>query len=608
MKWTFGAEMLGSGKAEFHVWNPLERSIELKLLDSDTRVELSPYGDGIWGAVTDVVRNEHYIYQIRDRQYPDPASRFQPDGVHGPSMVVDHSEYVWKENEWKGGRLEDYVLYELHTGTYTQDGTYNGIAERAGYLSNLGITAVEIMPLSQFPGRRNWGYDGVFPYAPQNSYGSVDDLKKLVDTLHGHGMDVVLDVVYNHLGPEGNYLPNFGPFFTGKYTTPWGDAINYDDAYSDGVRRFFIENALYWIDEFRFDALRLDAIHGIFDTSPKHILHDMKTEVNRFSARTGRNVKLIAESDLNDPVVVRGQKEYGYGLDAQWNDDYHHAIHSCVTGERSGYYSDYGRLDQIAKALNDGFVYDGQYSPYWKKKRGAPLTGISLHRLVTYSQNHDQVGNRAKADRLLSVSSREKAMASAALVILSPFTPLIFMGEEYGETSPFNYFIDTSDPALAKAVREGRSREFRSFGFNYTKDPNDVSVFLESRLEFGRSKKGPGRSMLTYYRDLISIRKAILEKEMKWEGSNLLYGDVISMNYASAGGLACMVSFSDMKRDLSASKDGSWHIVLRSSWEIYGGTNQGHETEQLNCNPFEVLVLSTDKSLRRGLDNYGGTV
>jgi maltooligosyltrehalose trehalohydrolase len=452
-----------------------------------------------------------YYYLLDDeKRRPDPASRFQPEGVHGPSQVVDPS-FPWSDAFWSGHDLRDYILYELHVGLFTPEGNFDGAIGRLDELARLGITAVELMPVGQFPGDRNWGYDGAYPFAVQNSYGGANGLKRFVNECHLRGMAVALDVVYNHLGPEGNYLGDFGPYFTDRYRTPWGMALNFDGAESDEVRRYFLENARYWIEECHIDALRLDAIHAIMDRSPRPFLTELSEAVHRLAERLGRRVYLIAESDLNEVRLIRPQERGGQGLDAHWNDDFHHCLHTVLTGENNGYYADFGRLGQLAKAFRDGFVYSGQYSAYRRRRHGSPSRGEPPERLVVFAQNHDQVGNRFQGERLSSLVPFEALKTAAAAVILSPFTPLLFMGEEYGETAPFQYFVSHSDPALIEAVRLGRFAEFSAFHREGdAPDPQAEDTFRRCKLHRELASRANHNILLHFYRELLRLRKSIL--------------------------------------------------------------------------------------------------
>jgi len=439
---------------------------------------------------------------------PDPVSRWQPHGVHGASRVVDPASHTWTDAGWSGIRVDELVIYELHVGTFTPEGTFAAVIPRLANLRSLGVTAIEIMPVAQFPGDRNWGYDGVGLYAVQNTYGGPDGLRALVDAAHSVGLAVILDVVYNHVGPEGNYLDAFGPYFTEKYTTPWGRALNYDDADSDEVRRFVVDNALHWITEYHIDGLRLDAVHGIFDFSATHLLEEIADAVRTQAALLGRSVVVIGESDLNDPKLLRDQSEFGYGLDAQWSDDFHHAVHALFTRESNGYYVDFGTIDAIADALREPFVYDGRYSRYRRRRHGASSRGLPRRRFVVAIQNHDQVGNRAAGERLGSLLTLAQVRVATALLLLSPYVPLIFMGDEFGETNPFQYFVSHGDEQLVRAVREGRRAEFASFGWGESvPDPQDDATFARSKLDWSKATREPHSFVLALYRDLLALRR-----------------------------------------------------------------------------------------------------
>lgn len=457
--------------------------------------------------VENIAAGTLYYYRLNGaRERPDPASRFQPQGVHGPSQVVN-PEFPWDDQSWSGLPLRDYIIYELHVGTFTPEGTFDAIIPHLDELKELGITAIELMPVAQFPGSRNWGYDGVCPFAVQNSYGGPEGLKRLVNACHRHGVAVILDVVYNHLGPEGNYLADFGPYFTERYKSPWGPALNFDGPYSDEVRRFFIENALCWTSEFHVDALRLDAVHAILDHSPRPFLLELGEAVHEQAKRLSRPIYLIPESDANDARLVRSTDLGGYGLDAQWNDDFHHSLRALLTGEKSGYYQDFGRLQQLAKAFREGFVYSGDYSPFRQRRHGSSSRDIPAERFVVFAQNHDQVGNRMVGERLSQLVSFEALKLAAAAVILSPFIPLLFMGEEYGETAPFQYFISHSDAELVAAVRRGRKEEFSALEWQGDMpDPQAEEIFLRSRLNHGLKQQGRHQLLCELYRELIRLR------------------------------------------------------------------------------------------------------
>ncbi len=443
----------------------------------------------------------------RTGRFPDPASRLQPEGVHQASQVVD-LRFPWTDGAWRGLLLEQFVFYELHVGTFTKEGTFDAVIPHLQELADLGVTAIEIMPVAQFPGTRNWGYDGVYPFAVQSSWGGPAGLQRLVDACHAHGLVAVLDVVYNHLGPEGNYLGQFGPYFTDRYRTPWGDAINFDGPHSDEVRTYFIENALQWVTDFHFDALRLDAVHAIPDPSAIPFLQELATAVHRRSEELGRPVWLIAESDLNDPRLIREPSRGGYGLDGQWSDDFHHALHTLLTGERQGYYEDFGTLEDLATAFRESFVYAGRYSQHRQRRYGAPTVDLPPSKFVVCSQNHDQVGNRMKGERLANLISFDGLKLAAAAVILSPSLPLLFMGEEYGETAPFLYFVDHADADLIEAVRNGRRSEFSAFRWQgEPSDPADPKTFEQSKLNHHLAHEGHHAVLRSWYRELLWLRQ-----------------------------------------------------------------------------------------------------
>ena len=508
-KGGLGATYLGGGLGGFLVWAPLISRVEVHILSPGERiVPLEKVSRGYhYGVVPGVKPGTRYFYRLDgNTERPDPASKFQPEGVHGPSQVIAPLS-VWEELHWSGIPLSHYVLYELHVGTFTAQGTFDAIVPHLDALKDLGITAIELMPVAQFPGERNWGYDGVYPFAVQNSYGGPEGLKRLIDACHQRGLAVTLDVVYNHLGPEGNYLHDFGTYFTDRYHTPWGAAINFDGPDSDEVRRFFIENALSWVTEFRVDALRLDAVHGIFDFSALHFLQELAAAVHEQAERLNRRIYVMAESDLNDVRIIRSPELGGYGLDAQWNDDFHHALHTLLTGERTGYYEDFGRLQDLAKAFAEGFVYSGAYSPARGRRHGNSSKDLAAHQFVVCAQNHDQVGNRLKGDRLSALVSFEGLKLAAAVVLLSPFIPLLFMGEEYGETAPFPYFVSHSDPELIEVVRRGRRAEFACLQcLDEPPDPQAEATRQSATLDHSLRHQGKQRSLYELYKELLKLR------------------------------------------------------------------------------------------------------
>lgn len=508
---ALGAIPLGDRCCRFRVWAPFAETVQVHILAPRDRLTPlaaadSGYHDGV---LQDVGPGALYRYRLDERmERPDPASRFQPQGVHGPSQVREVT-FAWTDGAWRGIPLHQCIFYELHVGAFTPDGTFDAVADRLEDLAALGVTALELMPVAQFPGERNWGYDGAYPFAVQASYGGPLGLKRLINACHAKRLAVVLDVVYNHLGPEGNYLADFGPYFSDRCRTPWGGSLNFDGPHSDEVRRFFIANALYWITEFHVDALRLDAVHAILDFSAQPFLQELAGAIKRLADRLGRPIHVIAESALNDARLLRPPELGGFGLDAQWNDDLHHALHSVVTGERRGYYGDFGRFEQLVKALREGFVYDGQYSEFRKRRHGSSSRDISPHGFVVFAQNHDQVGNRLRGERLSRLAPFEALKMAAGIVLLSPNLPLLFMGEEYGEPAPFPYFISHSGTDLIEAVRLGRRAEFQSF--HWDGEPPDAQAeetFRSAKLNLDLPHlPGPHRCLWEFYRRLIALRK-----------------------------------------------------------------------------------------------------
>jgi maltooligosyltrehalose trehalohydrolase len=460
---SYGANPLSGHGVRFRVWAPGVSSLALQLSERPP-LAMQRQGEDFELLVPGARPGDTYSFLFDDgRLRPDPVSRSQPNGVHGPSQVIDPDAYVWSDQDWHGLALSDYVLYELHIGAFTPEGTFASAISKLPHLKNLGITAVELMPVGEFPGARNWGYDQVDLYAPHSAYGGPDGLKSLVDACHQAGLAVVLDVVYNHAGPEGNYLAEFAPYFTDQYRTPWGRAINYDGPFSDGVRRFVIENALYWLTEYHIDALRLDAIHEIFDFSARHILAELRDRFHEQAAHLGRDAWIIAESDLNDVRVLHSHSSGGHALDAQWLDEFHHAIFTYLTGANRAYLAGFGRLRHIQKAITDGFVYDGCYSVFRKRHFGSSSRDLPGDRFVAFIQNHDQVANTSQGVRLSQLVPIDQYKIAVALMLCSPCLPLLFMGEEFAETNPFLYFTSHGDPALARSVSEGRWREFEEF-------------------------------------------------------------------------------------------------------------------------------------------------
>jgi maltooligosyltrehalose trehalohydrolase len=506
----FGAKPLSDTRCRFVAWAPDLSSLSLVLHGKDREViPMSRSACGFHIAEAEAAAGAQYLFLLPDgHELPDPASRFQPGGVHGASVVVSTGAFEWNDSAFRARSLAESVIYELHMGAFTPEGTFASAISRLHGLAELGVTALELMPVAQFPGSRNWGYDGVYPFAAQSSYGGPAGFHQFVDAAHACGMSVILDVVYNHLGPEGNYLGAFGPFFTDRYRTPWGQAINYDGADSAPVREFFIQNALYWLEELHVDGLRLDAVHGIFDFGARHFLAELRERVGELAERTGRELHIIAESDLNDARLLDSRARGGYGLDAQWSDDFHHSLHTLLTGESEGYYADFGSLEDLRAVLSDGWRYSGQYSRFRRRRHGNSPAGVRSDRFVVCSQNHDHVGNRAQGERLSQLVDYESLKLAAGVTLLSPFVPLLLMGEEYGETRPFQYFTSHTDEWLIQAVRNGRRQEFAAFGWrDDVPDPHDAETFKRSTLDPTVREAEPHRTLWLLYKSLIEIRK-----------------------------------------------------------------------------------------------------
>jgi maltooligosyltrehalose trehalohydrolase len=597
-----GATVVKTG-VRFRVWAPRTSSLSLRVVGGSNDLPMIPEKNGFYTLfVKGLGPGTRYLY-VLDGEYarPDPASRFQPDGVHGPSEVVDPDDFLWEDHDWKGMPVEEIIVYEIHTGTFTREGSFEAIIPSLDYLKNdLGITAIELMPVAQFPGERNWGYDGTYLYAPQNSYGGPRGLKRLINASHQKGLAVILDVVYNHLGPEGNYLANYGPYFTDRYKTPWGSAINFDGPESDEVRNFIIDNALYWVMEYHVDGLRIDAIHGIFDFSAQHILYDISMAVHQHARKLGRHVWVIAESDLNDVRSIDSPKKGGYGLDAQWNDDFHHCLHTLLTGEREGYYEDFGGIEHLVKALREGFVYSGQYSPYRRRRHGSSSKHLPPSKFVVFSQNHDQVGNRAKGERLSTLVPFEALKLAASIVLLSPNIPLLFMGEEYGEEAPFQYFVSHSDQELIEAVRRGRKEEFSAFQWEGAlPDPQDEMTFLRSKIDLDLRHHEKHHTLLEFYRTLIQLRKEIpslssLDKRgIKIEAFEREKA-ILTKRKNGEDQVIGVFNFENKPIQIETTIDkGNWQRVIGSACEEWGGIGALAPDSIVSSGSEMILVLDT---------------
>jgi maltooligosyltrehalose trehalohydrolase len=579
------------------VWAPSAKSVELVTPerriplypDTGESAEVSGNADaagvcagagepGYWRTdVGESLLAHGYRYSIDGGEpVPDPQSKWQPDGVHGLSYPVDTARLHQPQDPQRQGALHsgigdrtpgffpkalrEAVIYELHIGTFTPEGTYAAARTKLSHLVELGVTHLELMPLATFPGRRGWGYDGVDLYAPFPAYGNPLELAAFVQACHAQGVAVLLDVVYNHLGPDGNYLAQYGPYFTDRYKTNWGAAINYDGPNSDPVRRFVIDNALMWLRDYGFDGLRLDAVHAIFSFDAVHVLEELAIAVKELGAKLGRSLVLIAESDLNDPRLVRPASRGGYGLDAHWADDFHHAVHRFFTGETDGYYADFRGLEDVATALREGYVYQGQYSPHRRRRHGRPPRGVAADQIVVCAQNHDQIGNRAQGERLSMMLGVPQLKAIAALTVLSPFVPLLFQGEEWGAQTPFLYFTDHENAELGRLVAEGRSKEFSSFRWQgAVPNPQEEDTFARSKLNWSELSRAPHAEIYEWYRQLIRLRharrsriKAAVNVDPKAGSLRFVNDDVV-----------CLCNFSTGSQRLRMPR-GEWELALRS--------------------------------------------
>jgi maltooligosyltrehalose trehalohydrolase len=603
-----GATLVGHNHCNFRVWAPFVDSVDVHIVSPDDRVlslkkDKYGYHEGLF---SEVKAGSLYFYILGGaKERPDPASRFQPEGVHGPSQILD-TEFPWTDSVWSGISLLDYVIYEIHVGAFTPEGTFEAVISELERLVDLGITAIELMPVAQFPGNRNWGYDGVYPFAVQNSYGGPVGLKSLIDACHQRGLAVVLDVVCNHLGPEGNYLGDFGPYFTDRYTTPWGQAINFDGPHSDQVRRTFLENALYWVTDFHVDALRIDAVHNIFDFSAFHFLEEMATAIHCRARELKRKIYVIAESDRNDSRLIKSSEIGGYGLDALWNDDFHHALHALLSDERTGYYGDFGRFIQLVKAFKEGFVFSGEYSVYRSRRHGNSSAGLPRNRFVVFSQNHDQVGNRLMGDRLSRLVSFEQLKLAAGAVILSPYIPLLFMGEEYGEIAPFPYFISHSDPFLIESVRQGRKEEFAAFLWRgEPMDPQDESSFGCAKLNQTLPEESQHASLYKFYTELLKFRKTLVAVTSYCTDGGMVIDceedRLILVSISSPGKhFLILFHFGEAENIVRVrTSAGSWKKVLDSAETAWAGpgsltssTIVSNGYSEMRLQPASVLILS----------------
>jgi len=613
-KWglRFGASVRSGYSVEFRVWAPNLTNLAVRVMggnegEPSRTIPMRQSSDSEFVAtVPQVGAGADYVYVLDgERERPDPVSRWQPGGVHAPSRVVDPASFRWSDQGWSGIPLRDFIIYELHTGTFTRDGTFAGVIARLPYLRDLGVTAIEIMPVAEVPGNRNWGYDGASLYASQSSYGGPTGLKKLVDACHQHGLAVVLDVVYNHLGPEGNYLPEFAPCFTDTHHTPWGKAINFDGPESDGVRRFIIDNALYWLTEYHVDALRLDAIHGIYDFGARHILDELSQAFQDQARRLQRQAWLIAESDLEDVRIINPRAKGGYAFDAQWHDDFHHALYALLTGQREGFLMDFGAVANLSKSVTEGFVFDWRYSHYRRRHYGSSSKNRPGEQFVGFIQNHDQVANTSRGKRLSSLVSSGQQKLAAVLTLSSPFLPLLFMGEEYGETAPFLYFTSFDDPGLAAAVTAGRKKELGShYSESEFADPQAPGTFEHCKLDWSKTEVSPHAEILRLYRDLISLRRRHLSlANCRKELTEIQFNEqrkwlLMKRSDPSGSGALLVFNFSSEAQSIPVlDSDHSWRLALWTGDAIYGGGSGPRPVErpgsvsQLLLAGFEAAIL-----------------
>ncbi|WP_437919865.1 malto-oligosyltrehalose trehalohydrolase [Sphingobacterium sp. LRF_L2] len=590
---------LQESHALIHVWAPGAKEVTCLLEDTGLSIPLLPQPLGYWSAESDKLYvGQHYYFVIDGKKYPDPASRSQPLGVHGPSAIVD-IDFNWQDQNYSPPAFNELIIYELHVGTFTSTGTFHAITEKIPYLKELGINAIEIMPIAQFPGNRNWGYDGVFSFAVQHAYGGAKELQKLVNACHQEGIAVFLDVVYNHFGPEGNYLEYFAPYFTEKYRTPWGKAINYDDAWSYGVRHFMVSNALSWFKDFHIDGLRMDAVHAMKDFSPVHVLQEIRKETDKYIAQDGKSRYLIAECDLNDTRFLEPLKKNGFALDAQWVDEFHHALRVAVGEERKGYYSEFNGVEHLAKAYNDAYVFDGGYSEHRKNFFGSKTAGFSGNRFIVFSQNHDQVGNRMLGERSGTLYGANTQRLMALAVFLSPYIPMLFMGEEWNASTPFQYFVSHSDIELIAAVREGRKKEFRDFHQNEnTPDPQEISTFTRSVLNWNELKKKNHISMFLYYKALLDLRKTNkllnnIERNHVAVEHDIARELIVLTIENDQSQLKCFMNFSTEVQWVDFRCTADWALLLDTEELAWGGhkTNEWN-SEQIHLAPRSGIVFS----------------
>lgn len=582
---SIGVNFLENGGAEIVVWAPEAEKVTISMKNCG-KIDLAKESVGYWSVRTNQIDTGDYYKILLDdeKEFPDPASLSQPEGVHGYSKAINLKKFDWTDSDWQNLPLSSYIIYELHVGTFTPEGTFKGIVDKLDYLVDLGITAIEIMPVAQFPGNRNWGYDGVFPFSVQNSYGGAEALQHLVNACHSKGIAVILDVVYNHLGPEGNYLGALGPYFTDKYNTPWGKALNFDDAWCDGVRKYFIENVLMWFRDFHIDGLRMDAIHAIKDLSPKHILQEMREYVNQLQNETNRDYYLIAEVDLNDPRFINPPQKNGYGLDAQWIDEFHHALRVATGNTKSGYYAEFEGVEHLAKSYKDAYVYDGVYSEHRKKTFGARASENPGQQFVVFSQNHDQVGNRMLGERTSQLVNFELRKLMAGAVMVSPYLPMLFMGEEYSETNPFLYFVSHTDQDLVEAVRKGRKAEFAEFNDEgEAPDPQSEETFKKSKLQWKLLDQDLHQKLFIYYKTLIKLRKENpvlknLSRENLEVSHNTDKETILLHRWHQENHVVCLMNFSKAEQTFEPGIDQQLNKLFDSGDPQWKGPKEAPQT------------------------------
>ncbi len=580
-RYQLGATYLGDGRCQFLVWAPKAERVEVHIqAPSDCTQLLTREECGYYrGVLENVYPGALYAYRLDGGEgRPDPASRHQPSGVHGPSEVVDPHAFVWGDAGWKGVPQHELVIYEMHVGTFSPAGTFDSAIPYLDELKDLGITAVEVLPVNAFPEERNWGYDGVLPFAVQHSYGGPEGFRRFVDACHQRGLGVILDIVYNHLGPEGNYLAEFGHYFTGQHLTPWGSAINFDGNHSDEVRKYFIQNGIYWLTEYHLDGFRLDAIHAIYDQTSTPFLEEWTAAVQRRGEERGARPVIIAESMMNDPKVIQPAVVGGFGMDAEWNDDFHHALHVLLTGERTGYYRDYSGVTDLAKAFRQGYVYTGEHMTYRGRRHGRVPHNTEARQFLAYSQTHDQVGNHAGSARLSGLIDFERLKLAAGAVMLSPFIPMLFMGEEYGETNPWWYFVDHRDPDLLAAVREGRNAEFAGFDWgDEIADPGAEASFFGSKLQHHLKQEPRHKSLRRWYQELIRARRAVPAlRHLSFEQQQVIAFDLEQVllvhRWHEGNDIAALFSFAEQPVTLRLPfPAGTWTKRLDSTDEQWQG-------------------------------------